>query len=178
MNEKSIFARQNGFHRDDLTPPTYVPERSNQESSLSQASLFRTKFACVSLHMTDRIRLLRFPPQDTARIRDIIQRSWAKGIQDQRPYDASQEYKLHGNPWSPRGWSNDQRTDSRKLVCGLLEGLFDMGYILKASVDISKKEFDKGKVVLHGPFLLGLISIFQTHYSFAYNNRLLHHVYG
>lgn len=139
MNEKRSFhgGGLRGNFNDEL-PPSYGKAEDNPLTPTS----FRTKFACVSLHMTDRIRLLRFPEADIPRIQGIIKYSWQRGIQDLRVYDQSNEIKLYGNPWSASG--STQKPEARRLVMGLLQGLFDMGWVLKAAVDISKKEFDKG----------------------------------
>jgi hypothetical protein len=138
MNEKSspFGGSLRGTFNNEV-PPTYGKVENNP---LIPVSSFRTTFACVSLHMRDRIRLLRFPAGDISRIHGIIKSSWQRGIQDIRIYDESNEIKLHGTPWS----GSSQRPEARWLVMGLLQGLFDMGWVLKASVDISKKEFDKG----------------------------------
>lgn len=140
MNEKeSSSSRGLGGIVNNEVPPSYGNSENN---ALTPVSSFRTTFACVSLHMRDRIRLLRFPGADVARIQDIIKSSWQRGIQNLRVYDQSNEIKLHGTPWSASGRS--QKPEARRLVMVLLQGLFDMGWILKASVDICKKEFDKG----------------------------------
>lgn len=127
---------------DNEVPPSYGKSENNP---LMQTSSFHTTFACVSLHMTDRIRLIRFPEGDVPRIQGIIRSSWQRGIQDLRVYDQSNEIKLNGNPWSAYG--STRKSEARRLVIGLLQGLFDMGWVLKAAVDVSKKEFDKGNVV-------------------------------
>lgn len=124
------------FH--SAAPPTY-----------RNPPIFQTSFACVSLHMTDRIRLLRFPSEHVQQITSIVNHAWARGIQATRPYDASDEIKLKGNPWSSsNGFWGDDKVQARRLVCAILGGLFDLGWILKASVDISKKEYDKGTAML------------------------------
>lgn len=128
------------FKDTNEVPPSYGKFESNQ---LMPVSTFRTRFACVSLHMTDRIRLLRFPEADVIHIQDIVRSSWQRGIQELRLYDESNEIKLWGNPWSSS--YGNQRREARRLMMGLLQGLFDKGWILKAAVDISKKEFDKGR---------------------------------
>ncbi|KAF4626030.1 hypothetical protein G7Y89_g12131 [Cudoniella acicularis] len=128
-----------------MNPP--IPEKSSmaekpaftQEATPSYAP-FRTSFASLSLHRTDRIRLLQFPPSDIEAIRGIIQRSWSNGIQDQRPYSVSYEFKLYGNPW--RGQGSDA-IPARTLMRDIFAHLFSQGWILHASTDISKKEFDK-----------------------------------
>ncbi|KAK9433308.1 hypothetical protein V1505DRAFT_156070 [Lipomyces doorenjongii] len=143
MNEKRAlgFGEGRDSHKEDpsLKLPNYTTRESGQPTS---ATAFRTTFACLSMHMRDRIRLLRFPDKDVTQIQEIIRLSWTRGIQDTRVYDAAKEIKLYGNPWSPSSWS-DEKTEARRLICNILHGLFDMGWVLKASVDISKKEYDK-----------------------------------
>ncbi|EEQ87355.1 uncharacterized protein BDCG_02475 [Blastomyces dermatitidis ER-3] len=107
------------------------------------ATSFRTNFASVSLHMTDRIRFLGFSSADVTRIYEIIQGCWPKGIQSTREYGPSDEIRLRGNPWRPSAWFEDEKTAARRLVCGLLRGLYDMGWVLKSSVDVLKKEGNK-----------------------------------
>ncbi|KAH8676481.1 hypothetical protein BGZ60DRAFT_258793 [Tricladium varicosporioides] len=103
-------------------------------------SAFRTSFASLSLHQSDRIRLLQFPQSDIAAIKSIIQRSWPKGLQDERPYSVSYEFKLYGNPW--RGQGSDA-IPARIIMREIFAFLFSQGWILHASTDVSKKEFDK-----------------------------------
>ncbi|PGH36375.1 hypothetical protein GX50_00710 [[Emmonsia] crescens] len=107
------------------------------------ATSFRTNFASVSLHMSDRIRFLGFSSEDVTHIRRVIRECWPKGIQTTRDYGPSDEIRLHGNPWSPSAWFEDEKTAARRLVCGLLRGLYDMGWVLKASVDVLRKEGNK-----------------------------------
>ncbi|PGH00220.1 hypothetical protein GX51_05917 [Blastomyces parvus] len=107
------------------------------------ATSFRTNFASVSLHMTDRIRFLGFPSADVTRIYEIIRGCWPKGIQSTREYGPSNEIRLLGSPWRPSSWFEDEKTAARRLVCGLLRGLYEMGWVLKASVDVLKKEGNK-----------------------------------
>src|SRR6266536_5263108 len=140
MNEKRGLDIGKGRDVGSDLPPTYPDYNAKAPEQSASVPAFRTTFACLSMHMRDRIRLLRFPAQDVTQIQEIIRRAWPRGIQDIRVYDASNEFKLYGNPWSPSSWS-DERTDARRLIYRILSGLFDMGWILKASVDISKKEY-------------------------------------
>ncbi|OJD28100.1 hypothetical protein ACJ73_00497 [Blastomyces percursus] len=110
------------------------------------ATSFRTNFASVSLHMTDRIRFLGFSSADVTQIYEIVRACWPKGIQSTREYGPSDEIRLCGNPWRPSAWFEDEKTAARRLVCGLLRGLYDMGWVLKSSVDVLKKEGNKGSV--------------------------------
>ncbi len=101
---------------------------------------FRTSFASLSLHASDRIRLLQFPQSDIAQIRNVLQRSWAQGIQAEQIYATSYEFKLRGNPWYGQG---SESVAARVLVRELLAYLFSMGWILHATTDTSKKQTDK-----------------------------------
>lgn len=145
MNDKrALLSDQTGdLGKEKDLPPEYPAYSTNALERPTSSTSFRTTFASVSLHMRDRIRLLRFSARDVDQIQELIKRSWPKGIQETRLYDQAHEIKLRGNPWHPSNW-NDERTQARRLMCRTLEGLFDMGWVLKASVDISKKEFDKG----------------------------------
>ncbi|KAJ8515184.1 hypothetical protein ONZ45_g7370 [Pleurotus djamor] len=102
--------------------------------------VFRTQFACMSMNMYDRLRFIQFPVEHINTIRTAIQQSWAKGIQEERNYHGSHEFKLKGNPWYAKG---SEASPSRVLMCGVLSTLYSMGWILCISTDISKKQADK-----------------------------------
>lgn len=116
-----------------------APDYRKSEASSSFAS-FRTTFASISLHRTDRLRLLGFQTADIQGIRDVIQSSYRKGIQQEQLYGGSHEFKFHGNPWSGQG---SDAIIARILMREILAYLFSIGWILHASTDVSKKEFDK-----------------------------------
>jgi len=105
---------------------------------------FRTSFASLSLHMGDRIRMMRFPPEDVSAIRGVIQRYWGKGIQDERVYGPSYEFKLYGNPWA--GQTSDA-IPSRIVMREIFAYLFSQGWILHLNTDVSKSRFDKDTLI-------------------------------
>ncbi|KAK2787550.1 hypothetical protein FQN53_004999 [Emmonsiellopsis sp. PD_33] len=130
----------------EKTPEHLARVTSPSTTLTTQASTdaaFRTTFASLSLHRNDRIRLLGFSQEDVIGIETVIKQRWAKGIQDKRPYGPSREFKLYGSPWNPSSWFEDEKTAARRLMCGLLESLYNMGWVLKAAVDIIKKDGDK-----------------------------------
>lgn len=126
--------------------PQSVPAAA--QSTPAQAPVFRTRFACVTLNRSDRIRFIGFDDDDVAAMRGTIQAAWTRGIDAAHPYGKSQEFKLYGNPWSRDSWGSDTDGASR-LLRRLLEGLFDRGWVLQASVDMIKKSLDKGECT-HG----------------------------
>ena len=114
----------------DPAAPSYTP--------------FRTTFACLSLHQSDRIRMMQFPPEDVSAIRGIIQRSWSKGIQNERVYSSSYEFKLSGYPWHGQG---SDAIPSRIVMREIFAYLFSQGWILHLSTDVSRSKFDKDSLI-------------------------------
>jgi len=126
---------------EEAPPPFEAASSSVPAAGPSNQAVFRTRFACITLNMTDRIRFINFPPSDVEILRDHVQRAWQKGIQDFRTYGQAKEIKLNGNPWRSDFSGSD---GARRLVRKLLEALYDMGWVLQAAIDLSKKESDKG----------------------------------
>jgi hypothetical protein len=126
---EAIMASKAGIStQDEPAPPAYA------ESS------FKTSFASISLHKTDRIRLLHFPPEDITAIRNVIKQNWPSGIQDERPYANSHEFKCRGNPWSGQG---ADAIPARVLMREILAYPFSCGWILTASTDVLKSIYEK-----------------------------------
>lgn len=127
------------------------PQDPQKDSSSSQppaysSPAFRTTFGSVSLHMSDRIRFVQLPPEDIAVIKNTIQRSWAWGIQAERPYSVSYEFKLRGSPWSGSG-TGSYAVPALILMREVFASLYSMGWIMTASTDISRKKFDKDTLI-------------------------------
>lgn len=137
------------FHRDGVDEKAEFRATVNEENDVKRASAnytdaagpssFNSTIASLSLHMTDRIRLLQFPPQIQTLIHDTIRQNWERGIQDIRDYHGSHEIKIKGTPW--RGYS-DEAIFARQLMQKLLENLFNAGWIMALNTDISKKQLD------------------------------------
>ncbi|KAK2590596.1 hypothetical protein QQS21_011719 [Conoideocrella luteorostrata] len=116
-------------------PPGYSPDET-----------FRTSFGSLSLHMSDRIRVIQFPSEDVDAIRATILRCWVKGIQAERPYSVSREFKLRGNPWIGVGTGPDA-VPAQILMRELFACLYERGWIMTASTDISRKKGDKDTLI-------------------------------
>jgi hypothetical protein len=104
----------------------------------------RTAFASISLHQYDRMRLMQFPQEDIAALRRVIQQTWHRGIQEERPYSVSHEFKLKGYPWSGQG---KDAIPARIVMREIFAYLYSNGWILHASTDISKKLSDKDTLI-------------------------------
>ena len=162
MHDKDAEATKD--HLPDVAPPpTYAASSSSEQPG------FGNPFACVSMNMTDRIRFLRFPPAHTAHMREVIRQRWPRGIQDTRNYDESYEIKLSGYPWKAPGinWGGAEgdRVQARRLVCKVLGGLFDLGWVLKAGVHVNQNESDRGRSpVILSPFINDLFPFCRVSY--------------
>ena len=132
---------------DHGAPPAYgLSDGGSASASTGPAtfgSVTSTKFGCVALSLTDRIRLINIPTDVVTEVEKAVRGAWRKGIQQTRRYGSSYEIKLHGRPWSYSRMS-DHMIEPRRLVTRVLQTLFDKGWVMKASVDVSQKERDKG----------------------------------
>jgi len=95
-------------------------------------------FASMSMHEGDRLRLMGFGLDEQAVVRDAISRHWTHGLQSEREYHGSHEFKLHKYPWYPTVIKGDDSMVSRRLMSKLLEALFNMGWVLNISTAVSK----------------------------------------
>ncbi|KAJ9661492.1 hypothetical protein H2198_001872 [Neophaeococcomyces mojaviensis] len=119
---------------------TTLPTSAAEAAPPPPYEIKETRFATLSLHQTDRIRLLQFTPEEVDNIRSLVESAWADGIQAARDYGESSELKLKGTPWA--GFKNDKQ---KPLLRTLFEGLYGMGWILDASISIAKTANAKGK---------------------------------
>ena len=130
-----------------MTSKAEILRESATQNNLSGpdtgSSRFRTEFACLFLHNTDKIRLLNFPENDGLQIRGIIQRLWTRGIQEIKPYGQTVQIKLHGNPWRTSA-TGQSLIEGRRMMCTLLGELLGMGWVLSQTTGVCRTALDKG----------------------------------
>jgi len=119
-------------------------EENNFEYLIPDDSRFRTSFACMSLHSVDRIRFLQFPQENILDLRSVIQASWYLGIQAVQTHSLSHEFKLNGSPWKGQG---SDAIPSRIVMGSILAYLYSVGWILQASTNVTKVEYDKDTLI-------------------------------
>lgn len=129
-------------------PPPYNPSSNpnNNDKKLHQDAP-HTKLACLSLHMSDRIRLLNFHPEHIRIITDVVRSTALKGVQDVRLYDESTEIKLAGYPWMRGGYRplHEDRVGAIKVTIAMLRTLYELGWVVQFASDIWRKgSLDKG----------------------------------
>lgn len=87
----------------------------------------------MSFNMGDRIRIIDAPSFVDC-VKSAVQSQWHDGIQDQRDYYGSIEFKLSGKPWYPTG---SESVHGRMLLCQIIANIRAKGYKLYGSIDIS-----------------------------------------
>ncbi|KAF2005166.1 hypothetical protein P154DRAFT_518704 [Amniculicola lignicola CBS 123094] len=153
----------NPFQHMSALPPhqfsSVNPSLPYTKPSRPPTPAFRTHFAAMSLHSTDRIRFLRFPTSLLALIRATIMSAWSRGIQSESHINNAEEFKLKGNPWGlftdeMKLFANafgqngeEQSICSRRLVCCLLAALHTEGWVLTMSTDVSKAQADTDTMI-------------------------------
>lgn len=94
----------------------------------------------MSMHATDDLRFLNFPPEVIDQCRNTVTSVWTGGIQREGTYGNSHEFKLSGYPWSAMG---SDAMQSRRMIAALLGTLHGLGWVLTLNTDVSKSVNDK-----------------------------------
>ena len=136
------------FKSDKGYPPSYqTPYNPIGTSTVPPpaAQTFPTSFACVAVSLRDRINFINIPPYDVQEVERAIAVLWPRGIQNAWQNGPSYEIQFSGNPWTHYPYVTAELIDARVLFCGLLQALFERGWMLKGSADIFQKEKDSGQ---------------------------------
>jgi hypothetical protein len=126
----------NHLYVSEAPPPPYTASVSASTSTPSSPY----RFASLSLHTTDCLRLLRFPPPLTQAIHQTILSTWTPGIQETRAFSLSQELKLKKTPWRASG---PRAIEATRLISALLRTLHTLGWVIRLSTEISRMKVDK-----------------------------------
>ena len=98
----------------------------------------------ISFNSNDLLRLIGAPDTMVSTVRSTIQSFWHKGIQEEKRYAESWQFKLKGYPW----WaSGEEAVESRFLVMKLMEVLLPYGWTPVAAIDSSRKDSDKSSLL-------------------------------
>ncbi|KAF9119121.1 hypothetical protein BGW39_000556 [Mortierella sp. 14UC] len=94
----------------------------------------------LSFEWWDRLRVIEGSPENIAAIKDALQTVWTKGIQLEKDYAGSYEFKLGGSPFNPWKWDS---IEARMMFIQILANLKSQGFSLYASIDISPNKQDE-----------------------------------
>ncbi|XP_057289349.1 uncharacterized protein LOC130612077 [Hydractinia symbiolongicarpus] len=122
-----------------------ITRKTNDKSLLlfQRGAPLHTKFMCLSLNETDKIRLINAPNDVNSVGREIISK-WVLGVQEEKNVYGGVTYqaKLIGNPWST---ISGDGIHGRALLLGLLNAFTSMGWRLVCSADVSAKYIHQDK---------------------------------
>ncbi|KAH8829841.1 hypothetical protein DL96DRAFT_905419 [Flagelloscypha sp. PMI_526] len=122
----------------DSLPPSYDASLSAGPSSPPALPTF----ACITLNMNDRLRMIKFPKEDVDALRPVIQASWRSldshyvGIQSEEVYHGSHEFKLKGYPWI-----STETLSGACLMGQLIEALYNRGWSMTLASDLWLKQY-------------------------------------
>lgn len=109
-----------------------------ESSHLLQQQLLSV--VCISLHETDKLRVMNMSAEMVDSLRGVIQSSWTRGIKSEGSYAVSYEFKLGGRPWLGQG---EEAVDARRLIARILGFMLQRGWVLVVATDVSRKEHTK-----------------------------------
>ena len=96
------------------------------------------EYMSITLRTTDKIRVVYASDQEVNIVRDVIQQTWPKGIQQEGVKLRSvHDFKLNGNPFM-EGSSSEDASNARLLACDLLYRLHNSGWKLITSSDLAR----------------------------------------
>ncbi|KAF9904191.1 hypothetical protein EC991_002939 [Linnemannia zychae] len=163
------------FSFSDIADSTYPRSDSRynhhhyqQQQVYSQSS----KICCISLHDTDKIRLINVPPSFVSPLRFAIFEAWDRPIQQETSLKQCDgyEFKLKGRPWScpPK---NEQHVSSKKLILALLRVMEMRGWLLILASNVNYMREEKDSLFFEWVGSKGLLS--STSSSSSTEPRLL-----
>ncbi|KAF9098062.1 hypothetical protein BGX29_007822 [Mortierella sp. GBA35] len=119
-----------------------------------------TNICCISLHDTDKIRLINVPPALTSPLRYAIFESWDRPIQQESrlPHCGGYEFKLKGRPWSCPS-SSDSHIASRKVVLAILRVMETRGWLLILASNVSFEREEKDALFFERVGIRRLMSV-------------------
>ncbi|KAF9923615.1 hypothetical protein FBU30_006365 [Linnemannia zychae] len=120
------------------TEVVVVPERRGIKLEMNQDT--GVEMFALSFDWWDRLRVIEGSPENIAAIKDALQTVWSKGIQLEKDYAGSYEFKLGGSPFNPWKWDS---IEARMMFIQILANLKSQGFSLYASIDISPSEQDQ-----------------------------------
>ena len=74
-----------------------------------------------------------------------VRKNWRKGIKEVNNFQDSRQIKCVGSPWCPK--STEENIASAKLICGVLQELWSLGWRWHCAIDMSVSVADKSTFV-------------------------------
>ena len=117
------------------------------------------QFCAIALERSHKLRLLLTDrkgssPLDGNKTLDsfeaAVRRHWKGGIAETNTHGTSRQMKCRGSPWYPN--TTEENIASAKLICGILQDLWALGWRWHCAVDLSTSVSDKSTFILRRSF--------------------------
>ncbi|KAF8939453.1 hypothetical protein BGZ47_008155 [Haplosporangium gracile] len=146
------------FKPSNSSPPK-KPTQTRQQQLQQQQYPRSSKICCLSLHDTNKIRLINAPQSLVSPLRLAIFETWNQPIQQETslPQWGGHEFKLKGKPWGPSG-KNGPLIDSTNLILAMLMVLEIRGWSLILASNVSRIRDEKDSLFFEWVGPKGLLS--------------------
>ncbi|KAF9543072.1 hypothetical protein EC957_001286 [Mortierella hygrophila] len=147
------------FKPSNSSPPKKPAPQSRQQQLQQQQYPRSSKICCLSLHDTNKIRLINAPLSLISPLRLAIFETWNQPIQHETslPQCGGHEFKLKGKPWGPPG-KNGPLLDSTNLILAMLMVLEIRGWSLIMASNVSHLRDEKDSLFFEWVGLRDLLS--------------------
>ncbi|XP_078343312.1 uncharacterized protein LOC144629028 [Oculina patagonica] len=96
------------------------------------------EYMCIAIRQTDKMRVILGTDREISIIRQVVEESWPKGIQEETfKMNGVHQFKLKGNPFSTVA-SSSEAVDSRKMAANVLHRLYRDGWRLLMAGDYTQ----------------------------------------
>ncbi|KAF5983001.1 hypothetical protein FCOIX_3403 [Fusarium coicis] len=120
-----------------------APPPFSQAVSDAGPSTFQSRFASITRHGLDRIRLVNLSEAEIAAMHEIVRTYWERGIDKVYPQESSREFKLGGYAW---GYDPNGNEQAMMLTLRILEGMHGLGWVLYSPIEVTKRVSTKDLV--------------------------------
>ncbi|KLO97047.1 uncharacterized protein LW93_3019 [Fusarium fujikuroi] len=112
-----------------------APPPFSHALSTAGPSTFQSRFASITRHGRDRIRLTNLSEVEITDLHQIVRTFWPRGIVKVYPQKASREFKLGGCAWryDPSG-----SKQAMMLTLQILEGMHVLGWVIYSPIEVTK----------------------------------------
>ncbi|EXK83927.1 hypothetical protein FOQG_11879 [Fusarium oxysporum f. sp. raphani 54005] len=139
MSEKTKSAFFDYTEASSAAPPPFSQAVSN-----AGPSTFQSRFASITRHGLDRIRLVNFSEAEIAAVHEIVRTYWDRGIDKVYPQEASREFKLGGYAW---GYDPNGNEQAMMLTLRILEGMHNLGWVIYSPIEVTKRVSTKDALI-------------------------------
>ncbi|KAF5574087.1 hypothetical protein FPCIR_13753 [Fusarium pseudocircinatum] len=140
MSEKA----KSAFFDSPEASSSAAPPPFSQAVSDAGPSTFQSRFASITRHGLDRIRLINLSEVEIAAMHEVVRTYWERGIDKVYPQESSREFKLGGYAW---GYDPNGNEQAMMLTLRILEGMLGLGWVIYSPIEVTKRVSTKDALI-------------------------------